>query len=371
MTKVAFLVNGGPDSAMAQRARAFSERLANRYEIRTAFRSRHKLFSILRFSNFLFRNRPSVAYVFDMAYSGVLAGVFYKVVTRRRLIIDTGDCISALASSMGRGPAGVWLTALLENISFWAADRIVVRGSFHLDLLRKRGIAAELVRDGVDCVQFAPGDSGDLRRQYRLEGSLTVGVVGTPIWNPRLQTCYGRELVEVLRLLKNHPVKGILIGDGSGLPHLKSLSREYEVEEQMLFMGFIPYDRLPLYLSMIDVCVSTQTNDIVGNVRTTGKLPLYLASGRHILATRAGEASLVLDESMLVEYEGISDPAYAGRLVDRIRPLLRATVPLAPSMENMKLAREQFDYSVLSSRLESIIAQTLQYDHSSGTKEGK
>jgi hypothetical protein len=51
----------------------------------------------------------------------------------------------------------------------------------------------------------------------------------------------------------------------------------------------------------MDICLSTQTNDVVGWVRTTGKLPLYLAAGRYVLASRVGEAARVLPEEMLVD----------------------------------------------------------------------
>src|SRR5207249_1037614 len=66
MTRVAFLVNGGPDSAMGRRARDFADRLRDRYEIAIAYRSGRKVLSIARFAAFLARVRPRVCYVFDM-----------------------------------------------------------------------------------------------------------------------------------------------------------------------------------------------------------------------------------------------------------------------------------------------------------------
>src|SRR5947207_13669065 len=147
MKRIAFLVNGGYESAMGQRARAFQSHLASRYDIRIAYRSGRKLLSTLKFIPFLLRNRPAASYVFDMAYSGVLAAAIYKAISRNTLIIDTGDCISALARSMGRSAIGCWLTRCLETASFRTADSIVVRGSFHQDLLRENHIRAELVHD--------------------------------------------------------------------------------------------------------------------------------------------------------------------------------------------------------------------------------
>jgi glycosyltransferase involved in cell wall biosynthesis len=358
MTKVAFLVNGGYDSAMGQRARAFAARLAGRYDIHIAYRSQ-KLLSIARFVRFLLKQRPALTYVFDMAYSGVAAAVLYKAIRRNALIVDTGDSISALARSMGRNTLGVWLTDRLESVSFLCADSIVVRGSFHRELLSDKAVRTDLIRDGVEAAQFAPREVSDLRRQHALEGVVTIGMVGTSIWNEKLQMCYGWDLVETIRLMRDRPVKGVFIGDGSGIEHLKRSCRQYGIEDKVVFLGFVPYEDLPRYLSMIDICLSTQTNDTVGKVRTTGKLPLYLASGRFILASNVGEAAIVLDKEMLVDYEGVKDAGYPAKLVQRIGSLLDRDTSFEPSPKNMALAREQFDYSVLSDRLDGVIDRAI------------
>ena len=93
----------------------------------------------------------------------------------------------------------------------------------------------------------------------------------------------------------------------------------------MLFAGRIAYERLPDYLAALDVCLSTQTNDLAGQARTTGKLPLYLAAGRYILASRVGEAALVLPDDMLLDYHGVVDRDYPARLAGRVRESPRSS----------------------------------------------
>ncbi len=124
-------------------------------------------------------------------------------------------------------------------------------------------------------------------------------------------------------------MKGVLIGDGSGIPFLREQCRQYGIEDQVIFTGRVAYEALPEYLCAVDICLSTQSNDVVGQVRTTGKLPLYMATGRYVLATRVGEASLVLPDEMLVDYEGVVDPSYPGRLAERLRGLLAEPRPVA------------------------------------------
>lgn len=355
MTNVAFLVNGDGRSAMAERANAFASRLKDRHNIRVAYRSSRKIASMLRFFAFLVKAQPAVIYVFDMSYSGVLAGLLYKLTFGARVIIDTGDAIYELARSMGRGKVGRTLTRLLETISLRAADRIVVRGTFHQRILEEQGVRAELIHDGVETSQFRPMDVAALRRECGLEGFVTLGVVGSVVWNDALGMCYGSEIAEVIALLKGAPVKGVIIGDGPGLSRLEDYCRALGIEDRILFMGRIAYDELPRYLSLIDVCISTQTDDVVGQVRTTSKLPQYMAAGRYVLATRVGEAALCLPDEMLVEYEGKSDPSYARRLSERIEGLIADRGALAGGLENVEVARTKFDYSVLADRLDVLL----------------
>lgn len=355
MTTVAFIVNGSYDSALGHRARDLAANLGQ-YDIHIAYRSRGKLFSILSFFAFLARVRPAVTYVFDISYSGVMAAGCYRKLFRNRLIVETGDAIVELVRSTGsRGRFGIWLTSRLEKFAFQIADRRVVRGSFHREWLSRRGIETDVIQDGVDTRRFTSENTGDLRKQHNLDGALTIGLVGSSIWSEKLQMCYGWELVEMIRLLKDNRVMGVMIGSGSGIPQLKARCRAYGIEDKILFLDFVPYEHLARYLNLIDVCLSTQTNDLVGQVRTTGKLPLYLASGRYILASNVGEAARVLDPAMLVPYEGVKDELYPQKLAARIASLLEQPDLLHIAEGNIALAKEHFDYSVLANRVGVVI----------------
>ncbi|HEV2903785.1 MAG TPA: hypothetical protein VGW32_01995 [Pyrinomonadaceae bacterium] len=358
LARVAFIVNGDANSAMAQRAQAFARHMSE-HDIQIAYRSQNKVASIFSFLWFLLRMQPSVTYVFDISYSGVIAAALYRLTFGNRLVIDTGDAITALARSMDRGRLALLLTTLLERFALSVADRVIVRGSFHRELLARDGITAEVIQDGVDVAAFASEDVGDLRKQNGLDGVLTIGLVGSSVWSEKLQMCYGWELVETMRLLKGKPVKGILIGGGSGIAHLKARCREYGIEDNMFFLDHVPYQQLPRYLSLMDICLSTQTNDVVGNVRTTGKLPLYLASGRFILASNVGEAARVLPKEMLVEYDGVKDENYPAKLAARIESILANRRIDSERELSVALARRHFDYSNLARRAERVIAGVL------------
>ncbi|MCZ6856596.1 MAG: hypothetical protein O7F70_01220, partial [Gemmatimonadetes bacterium] len=239
---VAFLVNGFRDSPMGDRARAFATRLAGQFDIKIAYRAPNRAAAIMRFVAFLSKTQPAVTYVFDMGYSGVVAASWHRGVSGNTLIIDTGDAIGALARSVGnRGIVGVTLTARLEDFGYMAADMIVVRGTYHREHLRRRGLRCEVIQDGVDLGMFGPHGEAPLREQLGLDATLTVGLVGSSVWSERLGTCYGWDLVEMLHLLDDDRVHGIMIGDGSGITRLRDRAAHLEIEHRLHFLGRVPF----------------------------------------------------------------------------------------------------------------------------------
>jgi glycosyltransferase involved in cell wall biosynthesis len=167
-------------------------------------------------------------------------------------------------------------------------------------------------------------------------------------------------LIRLLRdRLPTRLVRGLIIGDGSGIEILRRRCVDHGIADRIEFVGRVPYSELPGWLRRLDVCLSTQTDDVIGNVRTTGKLPLYLAAGRFVLASRVGEASRVLPPEMLVEFRGVVDPEYPARLADRLIRLLDAGTDFNHRPDCIALARTHFDYDSLAPRVATVIRDAL------------
>lgn len=349
--KVAFVVNGSVASAMGVRARGLASQLGDAYVPHFVYRpAGGKLVAAQAMAQELEALNPDLLYVLDMAISGVVAVWRHRCRRRVPWVVDTGDAITALARSARlRGPLGLAATWLLEESSLRLATRIVVRGSFHRENLSRRGVESCWIPDGFEKELFFP--------ETRLVSpDLIVGLLGSVIWNGSIEATYGWDLVELLAALPEAPLRGLLIGGGSGLNALREHAERRGVAHRLEFVGQVPYDRLRSSLNRMDIALSTQTNDLPGQVRTTGKLPLYLACGRFILASRVGEAARVLPERMLIDYEGSRDPAYPQRLAQRMQDLLAD--PESLRLEGLAVgARQasQFEYSVLSARLKALL----------------
>lgn len=358
--RVVFLCHGGEESPAADRARAFAARLEGEVRATVVLRPPSRLRATATFGRTLAAERPDLTYVVDVSPPGVLAGLAARAVVGGRVVVDTGDAVHALARSAAmRGPAGLALTWLLEQTALRGADHVVTRGGHHAELLRARGLAATAIPDGVDVARFRPADARDVRARLAPGADLVVGIVGSLAWNPRVGACYGWDLVEALSLLPPG-VRGLVVGDGSGLAWLRERARTLGVLERLTFVGRVRLDELPPLLNAMDVGLSTQTNDLVGQVRTTGKLPLYLATGRFVLASRVGEAARVLDDEQLLEFHGAWDPSYPTRLAERLRGLLAAPERLAAAgARNAQLARERFAYDVLAPRVLEVMEHAL------------
>jgi len=361
MAAIAFVVNGGHGSAVGERARAFAQRLAPEFVISLHYREGNRATAFRRYLVGLREMRPQAIYTFDLGIAGVAAAMGYRRATDCPIIVETGDVMAELLRSTGRvGRFGYMVLQRYEQMVLRGANGVVVRGTYHKKHLEALGIrVSAVIQDGVDIEQFQPFDVPELRRALGLDEGVTVGVLGSLHWVPRLRWTTGVELVEALARLPTASVKGLIVGDGTGLPVLRRAAEQLGVGARIHFAGWMPYSKVPHYINCMDVCLSTQTNNLVGWVRTTGKLPQFLGCGRFILATRVGEAARVLPEEMLVEYSEGFDPNYPDRLASHIEKVVREPELLQLGKQSRAIAEAEFDYRILAPRVASVLRSVL------------
>lgn len=358
MQKLIFLVNGDSESWAGIRARFFAVPINKLYRPIIYYKTEGKLQTTSNFIKKVIREKPQCLYILQPGYVNSIPGLLAKALFKTKIIIDIGDIAYEVAKLTGdRTFIALTITKIIEKLLWKLSDVIIVRGFYHKLYFDKLGYKnVHFIPDGIDTATTKPVENvKELRKQFGLENCFTIGVMGSINWSKKLQMCYGWEIIEAIKLLKDLQVKGVIIGDGNGIPILKEKAKEYKIYDKIVFTGRIRHEELPEYLNLIDVCISTQTNNIVGWLRTTGKLPIYLACNKYILTTKVGSAIRVLPEEMLIPYNGIKDIDYPGRLAQKIRNLYNNPNLLSVRKNGNQIAKEQFEYSKLAEKVADII----------------
>jgi hypothetical protein len=356
---VTFLVHGGPNSIEAVRARGLARQLP-RETTRFCFREGSRTMTAAAWRRELNSHSPDLLYVLNTALPGAILTPLWSLMRGQRYLLDTGDAVFEMARQSGIG-AGLKLPWLwfFERLAHRRATAVIVRGTRHRELLLSRGLRrVEVIRDSFAEQTGATTEAvAGLRRHLGLVDRFVVGVMGSTVWSPRLKFCYGWDLLEALTRLRDLPVTGLLIGDGDGLPWLRQRAIELGVADRVVFTGRIPYADVPTHLRLMDVAMSTQTNNLPGQVRTTGKLPEYMAAERFILASRVGEAALVLPELMLLDYNGEADLSYPARVAERVRLVCEHRELLEVRRSLPGLAKQLCDYDGLSRKFADLVRE--------------
>lgn len=353
--KVLFIANSTEKGAYGIRARGLQGYFKSCDSI-IVYR-KNRFFSIFNFIYTAITYNPSVIYVVNIAFAGVAAALFLKVVFKKQLIVDLGDINYYIFKEGGKNKLSCLIIKMIEDIALAQTNIIVTRTNKIKEYLIEKRYKKKIyyIPDGVDAEQFKPKDSSSMKASIAKDGEIIVGVLGSINWVKKTQWCYGMELVEALNILKHKRIRGLIVGDGSGLTFLKHKARACGILEKITFTGFLPYEELQDYINIMDICLSTQTNDIVGTMRLAGKIPLYLSCGKHILASDVGEVRHILPDNMRLSYNGSYDPDYPKHLAAALEDILgnRDILKKAASLRN--LALEKFDYKILSEQVENII----------------
>lgn len=361
--RILFLVHGGPESIEAVRARGLTQGYPAE-KLRFAWRDLPRWAAARQWRHDARSFKPDLVYVLNTAMPGAWLACWLRLRHGLPFVLDSGDVIYEMARSAGTVPA--WqrpALRLTETLAQRLAHTIVVRGTRHKNYLESRGYPrVTVIRDG-----FTPRATpslqavAELKARLGLADAFVVGVMGSLVYSPRLRLCYGWDLVQALTHLRDLPIRGLIIGDGPGRPWLEAQARLHQVSHRLTFCGRIPYPEVPLYLRLLDVALSTQTNNLAGQVRTTGKLPEYMAAGRFIVASRVGEAALLLPELMLLDYAGAVDTGYPASLAERLRRLWTEPALLSAREGLPSLAHEHCAYDVLSQQFNQVVSSVRQF----------
>jgi glycosyltransferase involved in cell wall biosynthesis len=114
----------------------------------------------------------------------------------------------------------------------------------------------EVIPFGVDINRFNPYiDGSDIRKKLHIYEEDTVVISTRPFYSHYDIGCLIRAIPSVLTKHKN--TKFIVKGSGPLENHIKTLAEKLDVLSNVCFVGIVPRDEFPRYLSAADIYVST------------------------------------------------------------------------------------------------------------------
>jgi len=240
------------------------------------------------------------AHNFDILYTrnvsfGFLA-LLIKKVTKSKLVLELNGLISEHKKFEKKlyGKIGILKNlqmTILNHIEIFVAkksDSVIAVTQKIKDILIKRGVNENkitVIPNGANIELFRPiNDSvaiNNLRYQYGIsENAPIVMFVGNlAYWQGVEYLIQSAPLV-----LKTIPNTAFLIvGNGELKNELIALAKKVGVPDKCVFTGNIPYEKVPLYINMADVCIVPKK--ILGFGYSPLKLYEYMACGKPVIAT--------------------------------------------------------------------------------------
>ena len=104
-------------------------------------------------------------------------------------------------------------------------------------------------------------------------------------------------LIQAADLLRNEPVHWHIVGDGSNYASCCELAEKLNLQEKITFYGRKPLEDMPSYYAMADALLVSMRNDISVNDTLPGKVQSYMAAGKPVLGTIAGETAYVIKKA--------------------------------------------------------------------------
>jgi len=245
-----------------------------------------------------------------------------------------------------------WAVRLIDTICMHLADKIIVLSKWSKTRLHVLGhvpISKILVfPSGTDTELFHPIKKEDACRKLKLSpASLYVGFIGS---------FFAYQGIDILidaapLILEKIPYTWfLLVGDGPMRATWEKKVQEKGIQSRFIFTGQVPYQEVPNYIGVMDVCVAPHHRET--NQASPVKLFDYMASGRPIVASDIDVVREIIDGSecaLLTKPDNGEDLAI-GILLLLSDPELRKSM----AEKGRKYAVKNYDRKRLTGRLFSL-----------------
>lgn len=249
-------------------------------------------------------------------------------------------------------------TFSLETFVYRNSDKIMTLSPMLSEYVKRMKAPSEkvdLLLFGVDFNKFNPQVESDLLREKMglAKDDLIVLFVGT-LFDFSGLDLYLEQFPQVVKQLPN--ARLLIVGGGALLDRLKKRSFELGLSGNVIFTGFQPFNLMPVFINMANICINPfrltgATREII-----PGKILQYLACAKPVIATPL--------PGMTSQIKEIDN----GLLYMQIDKFAEITVKLLKNNRFVKdlgmngyfYAKENHDEIALARKLESVIYEEIE-----------
>ncbi len=184
-----------------------------------------------------------------------------------------------------------WLRTFIKRLTFEGAKRVIAVSNFMKDVLIVRGVDAlkiKVIAPGVDCERFVPDlDAKKIISRHGLENKRILLTVS------RLDDYKGHDMVikALPKLISKFPdIRYLIVGTGPYERRLSSLAKELNLNEYVIFTGWVDDEALPLYYNACDIFILL-SREVYEEAKVEGYGLVFLeanACAKPIVAGRSG-----------------------------------------------------------------------------------
>jgi glycosyltransferase involved in cell wall biosynthesis len=200
----------------------------------------------------------------------------------------------------------------------------------------------------VDTDLFSPSDdTQDMREKWGLSRSAKVVLFMGTLFNFSGLDDFIREFSS--RIVRHSEIYLMIVGDGQQRKELENFINQWNIKN-VIITGFQPYEDMPKYINLADVCINTFIENDATRDIFPGKTVQFLACGKPlVMRPLAGVKSMIAGENQGVVYADTAES-----MADRIFSLLESPAKMEAIGNNgLEYARQKHGYEKVARQLES------------------
>jgi glycosyltransferase involved in cell wall biosynthesis len=251
-------------------------------------------YGILRHSAFLEiskrrKNKYSLIHINDLpaAISSLIAAKFLRVPVLVDLREDWPDLISLSArqrSFLLRFLSGLlsYILKLEEGLVLRLADGIITTSDIFSEDIIKKGAKSEKVvsvENVIDLNEMRRVEEA-IKRRYEKGGRFRLVYVGGLAHDQGVDV----PIRAVKELEGSLDLEFIVVGDGMELPKLRALVKDLELEDRVIFTGWLPFEDAMSYVASADLCVRSGKRSKELEISLPNKIFQYMYFAKPIAA---------------------------------------------------------------------------------------